>query len=395
MSEATPNTGQTIRRWALRAFLLGGLALAIAAASTLWGEPTAKGTNDLMSVTRGDVINVTQATGRVVPREEVFVRSLVAGLLVELNVQAGSRVRKGQHLATIKVVADPVALSEARSQVRQAEARLLSATREFDRVRNLQNSTGLSARELATADDTKRFAEDTLVAAQERMRLIQQGAASADGARSTRIVAPVDGTILALPVALGDFVSETNSYRDGTTIAIIADMERLLFKGQIEEAHVGHLRVGMPATLRIGALPDVTSRGKLIWISPRATVEQGVGGSGGGPSNVLTPLSASTAGITRFELWVEILDPPKEVRAGYSAAAELELARREKVLVLDEGALRFDKKKAFAKVRNALGVESEKEVQVGISDGLRIEIVSGLNEGDKIVPAVPLEAPKP
>ena len=109
---------------------------------------------------------------------------------------------------------------------------------------------------------------------------------------------------------------------------------------------------------------------------------------------MLTPLSSSTAGITRFELWVEILDPPKEVRAGYSASAELELARREKVLVVDEGALRFDKKKAFAKVRNALGAESEKEVVVGISDGLRIEVVSGLNEGDKLVPSVPLEAPK-
>ncbi len=395
MSEKASSTGQTARRWALRVFVLGGLGLGIAAASTLWNEPTAKGTNDLMTVTRGDVVNMTQATGRVVPREEVFVRSLVAGLLVELNIQAGSKVKKGQHLATIKIVADPVALSDARSQVRDAEARLAFANRELERVKNLQNSTGLSGREYASTEDTKRLAEHALEAAEERLRLISQGAASADGARSTRIVAPIDGTILAMPVALGDFVSETNSYRDGTTIAIIADMEKLLFKGQIEEAHVGHLSVGMPATLRIGALPDVTSRGKLVWISPRATVEAGVGASGGaGPSNVLTPLSASTAGITRFELWVEILDPPKEVRAGYSAAAELELARREKVLLVDEGALRFDKKKAFAKLRNALGVESEKEVQVGISDGLRIEIVSGLNEGDKLVPAVPLEAPK-
>src|SRR5690242_12121726 len=99
-------------------------------------------------------------------------------------------------------------------------------------------------------------------------------------------------------------------------------MEKLLFKGQIEEAHLGHLTVGMPATLRIGALPDVKSQGKLLWIAPRATVEQGAGATGGaGPSNVLTPLSASSAGITRFELWVEIVDPPKDVRAGYSAAA--------------------------------------------------------------------------
>src|SRR5688572_13605616 len=109
-----PGLGKVVGRWALRPFVLGGLATGIAVASSLWGDTTAAGNGDLVTVKRGDVVNVTQATGRVVPREEVFVRSLVAGLLVELNVQAGSTVKKGQHLATIKIVADPVALSDAR-----------------------------------------------------------------------------------------------------------------------------------------------------------------------------------------------------------------------------------------------------------------------------------------
>jgi HlyD family secretion protein len=379
-------------RWGVWLFVVMTVALSVLLAVSVWGDTNAAPKSDLATVTRGEIINKTQATGRVVPREEVFVRSLVAGVLVELQVLAGQRVKKGEHLATIKVVADPVALSDANTQVRAAEARLATATREVERMRNLQNSTGLTAKELAVTQDEKRLAEDALNAAKERLKLISQGTSGTNGQRSTRIVSPVDGTILALPVALGDFVSETNSYRDGTTIAIVADMGKLLFKGQIEEAHVGRLKVGMPASVRIGAIPNELSKGKLTWIAPRATIESAAGGgSASSPSSVLSPLSSSAAGITRFELWVELIDPPANVRAGYSASAELELERKNNVLLVNEGALHFDGGKAFAKVHTATGKDEQRELKVGISDGLHIEVVSGLNEGDKLAA---WEAPK-
>jgi len=192
--------------------------------------------------------------------------------------------------------------------------------------------------------------------------------------------------VLAMPVSVGDFVSDMNAYRDGTTIAVLADMSRLMFKGQIEEAYVGKLRMGMPATVRVGALPDLALEGTLSWVAPRATIEttSGAAGAGQGTSNVITPLTASTQGITRFELWVELKDPPAAMRAGYTASAELTLERRVQVPVVEERALRFDRGKVFARVKRGPSLLEEQEVQVGVSDGIKIEIVSGLSAGDRI-----------
>jgi HlyD family secretion protein len=364
-----------------------GLCLAwLLVAGCEGSKPSEADENKLLVVSTGDVVYRTQATGRIVPREEVFVRSLVAGQLVELNVRAGDRVKRGDHIATVRIVADPVTLNEAEAKVRLAETKLSIARREVERVGPLRSGVALSIKDLAHAEDDERLARMELESAKERLRLVAEGASSGRGAKSTRIVAAIGGTVLATPAAVGDYVSETNGYRDGTTLAVLADMSQLLFKGQIEEAYVGKLKLGMDAKVRIGALGGAPFSGKLAWIAPRATIElaSGTPASPSSSGNAMVPLTASSAGITRFELWIEVHNAPPDVRAGYSAAAELELERKDNVLVVQERALRFDGGKVFARVKTTDGQAVEREVHVGVSDGLSIEIVSGLEAGDRV-----------
>lgn len=337
-------------------------------------------------VVRGELVAQTVATGRIVPREEIFVRSLVAGVLSELTVHPGDLVKQGDQLAVVRVVADPVVLGDARSQVKVAAQRVARAERELTRVRPLSGSVALSGQELAKAEDELRIAGTELGNAEQRVRLVSQGASHERGTRSTRLLAPIDGTVLAMPVAIGDVIGDTNSYRDGTTVAVIADMTKLLFKGQTEEAHVGKLTLGMPARVRIGALSGSETPGVLSWISPRATVEAAGTTINTNSSNAaaLSPLTATSTGITRFELWVTLTTPPPGARAGYSATAELTLDRRSNILVVEERTLKFENSKVLAAVVDATGKVSEREVKVGISDGLKIEILSGLKEGERL-----------
>jgi HlyD family secretion protein len=341
---------------------------------------------ELLTVKLGDTVFRTEATGRIVPREELFVRSLVSGQLVELRVRPGDAVKKGAHLATVRIVADPVMLGEARAQVRMSEMRLAAASRELARLSPLKPGTALSGKEVAKAEDDERLARTDLEGLKDRLRMIEKGVANSESGRSTHITATIDGVVLATPVAVGDFISDMNAYRDGTTIAVLADMSHLLFKGQIEEAHVGKLSLGMPAVVRVGALPSTTTQGRLAWVSPRATVESASGPNAPSASSsaAVTPLTSSTAGITRFELWIELVNAPSGMRAGYTASAELTLERRTQVPVLEERVLRFDRGKVFARVLGKEGRFEEREIQVGVSDGIKIEIVSGLAPGDKI-----------
>ncbi len=347
-----------------------------------------------VTATRGDISARTLASGRIIPREEVFVRSLVAGVLAELHVRPGDVVKKGQQIALVRVVADPVVLSEAHGRVRIAEEKLARAQRDLDRLARIVNGVGLSAQELAKAQDALLEANTELESARERELFVKQGANRDPGMRSTRVVAPVDGTVLAVPVAIGDMIGESNSYRDGTTLAVVADMNKLLFKGQLEEAHVGKLRLGMPALVRIGALEDVVSPSKLTWIAPRATIEA-VASASPSPSQSsnaqqLTPLTANSTGITRFELWIELEKAPPDARADYSATAELTLAERKDAVLIEERALRFSGDDVIANVLTHDGGSAERKLTVGISDGLRIEVKAGLAPGDRV--ALPVGA---
>lgn len=362
-------------RWLPRLALLALAAGGAVAGARAWRKAHAAVAPAGMRVRLGDVVVKAQATGRIVPRQELFVRPLVSGMLVELAVRPGDVVRRGAVLATVRILADPVALGDARAQVEVARARHARAARELDRARaqSARDLIAAQALDLAVGDEAVARAE--LTAALGRAQLIARGSAGGSALRSNRVLAPVDGTVLAVPVNVGDYVSETSGFRDGTTVAVVADMGDLLFKGQIEEAYVGQLRLGMPVAIRVGALPAESLRGALQWISPRATIEQAGGAAAGG----VQALTASSAGVTRFELWAAVARPPGAVRAGYSASAEVELARVTQVPVIEESALRFDGAAAYAQ---PCGGGPERPVTVGVSDGVRIQVTGGLSPGD-------------
>jgi HlyD family secretion protein len=339
------------------------------------GEPCAS-----TFVRRADIIARARVTGRIVPREEVFVRSLVSGVLDELKVRPGALVKRGDHIATVKVVADPVTLSEAGAEVRRATDQLRRAQREHERLQRTQGM-GVSERDLAYAEDEHRAAKLALALARERLGLVAHGTPSEKGTRTTRITATISGTVLTIPVTVGDMISDTNSYRDGTAVAIIADMSNLLFKGQAEEAYAGKLRVGMPVEVRVGALPGPPTSASLIWVAPRATVEA----SAAVPDTRAARLDASNLGITRFEIWAELTRAPPGLRSGYSATADFILEKRQQVAAVEERALHFDDAgKVFASVLGPQGRIYEHQIRVGISDGAQVEVLSGLHQGTRV-----------
>jgi HlyD family secretion protein len=362
-------------RWLARVGLLALVVGGAVAGARAWRKAHATVAPTGLRVRLGDVVVKAQATGRIVPRQELFVRPLVSGMLVELAVRPGDVVRRGAVLATVRILADPVALGDARAQVEVARARHARAARELERARaqSARDLIAAQALDLAVGDEAVSRAE--LTAALGRAQLIARGSAGGSALRSNRVLAPVDGTVLTVPVNVGDYVSETSGFRDGTTVAVVADMGDLLFKGQIEEAYVGQLQLGMPVAIRVGALPAESLRGTLQWISPRATIEQ-VGGAAAGGVQALT---ASSAGVTRFELWAAVARPPGAVRAGYSASAEVELARVTQVPIIEESALRFDEGRAYAQ---PCGGGRERPVTVGVSDGVHIQVTAGLRPGD-------------
>lgn len=365
------------RRWLWRLALLGAVAAAGVFGTRAWKRAHASAPPSGLRVRLGEVVVKAQATGRIVPRQEVFVRPLVSGMLVEVTAHPGDVVHRGDLLATVRILADPVALGDARAQVELARVRHARAARELARARGQASHDLIAGQALDQAVDDEAVARAELAAATGRAQLIARGTTGGAGAslRSNRVLAPVDGTVLAVPVNVGDYVSETSGFRDGTTVAVVADMADLLFKGQIEEAYVGQLRLAMPVSIRVGALPAETLHGTLRWISPRAVVEQVTGVVPAG----VQALTASSAGVTRFELWAAVTHPPGTVRAGYSASAEVELARVAGVPVIEESALRFEGGRAWAL---PCGGGREREVAVGVSDGVRIQVTGGLRVGD-------------
>ncbi len=373
---AAPRTRGGAWRWLSRlaalAVLAGGAAYGVRAWKRAHVAPPPTG----LRVRLGDVVVKAQATGRIVPRQEVFVRPLVSGMLVELAAHPGDVVHRGDLLATVRILADPVALGDAQAQVQLARVRHTRAARELARARGQASRDLIAGQSLDQAADDEAVARAELTAALSRAQLIARGTSGGGAAlRSNRVLSPVDGTVLAVPVNLGDYVSETSGFRDGTTVAVVADMTDLLFKGQIEEAYVGQLQLGMAVAIRVGALPAEPLRGTLRWISPRAIIEQ----VNGVTSTAVQALTSSSAGVTRFELWAAVAQPPGAVRAGYSASAEVELARATGVPVIEESALRFEGAKAWAL---PCGGGREREVRVGLSDGVRIQVTEGLRPGD-------------
>ena len=315
--------------------------------------------------TFGTVSKSTIVTGKIEPRNEVNVKPQISGIITEILKDPGQKVAKGDVLAKITVIPDMGQLSSAESRLRLAEINLKQVETDFKRDENLYNQKLISANDYEKSSQALKQAREEKSAAEDALQVVKEGFSKSNAsASSTLIRSTIAGVILDIPVKVGNSVINSNSFNDGTTIATIANMSDLIFRGNIDETEVGQLVEGMPMKITIGALQDVSFDAVLEYISPKAT---------------------ESNGANQFEIKAAVrVDGETKIRAGYSANAEIVLAKVENVVVVPESVLEFEGDSTFVLVPN--GTETDgmknydrKSVSTGLSDGVNIEIKSGID----------------
>lgn len=311
-----------------------------------------------------DIVKKTVATGSVTPRKEINIKSQVSGVVEKLHVEAGKFAEAGQVLAKIKINPNIVNLNNAGSNINKARLDFAEGKKELARYEKLFTEKVISEVEFNTYRISYNKAKENLDAAESNYQLIKEGASSKSGQASNLVRATVSGMILDVPVKEGSFVIEGNTFNEGATIASIADMGEMIFVGKIDESEVGKIQEGMELDLTIAAIEGKKYKAKLEFISPKGIAVEGA---------------------IQFEIKAAILLNKGEfLRAGYSANADIILDRKNNVLAIKEGLLQFGKDSTYVEVETSPQVFKKTLVKTGLSDGINVEIVSGLTLNDNI-----------
>ena len=310
----------------------------------------------------------TIITGKIEPRNEVNVKPQISGIIAELYKEPGDYVKAGDVIAKVKVIPDMNQLSSAEMRVRLADINLKQAQTDFNREENLYNQKLVSADEYDKSKQALNQAKHEKLAAEDALEVIRDGVSKSNAnASSTLIRSTISGVILDIPVKVGNSVILSNTFNDGTTIATVANMNDLIFRGNIDETEVGQLVNGMNMKITIGALQDLKFDAALEYISPKAV---------------------ESNGANQFEIKAAVkLVEGGKIRSGYSANAEIVLARADKVLSIPESAIEFSGDSTFVYVIKGEGKEKSYErtqVETGLSDGVNIEIKKGITAKDKV-----------
>ena len=310
----------------------------------------------------------TIITGKIEPRNEVNVKPQISGIIAELYKEPGDLVKAGDVIAKVKVIPDMNQLSSAEMRVRLADINLKQAQTDFNREENLYNQKLVSADEYDKSKQALNQAKHEKMAAEDALEVIRDGVSKSNAnASSTLIRSTISGVILDIPVKVGNSVILSNTFNDGTTIATVANMNDLIFRGNIDETEVGQLVNGMNMKITIGALQDLKFDAALEYISPKAV---------------------ESNGANQFEIKAAVrLVEGGKIRSGYSANAEIVLARADKVLSIPESAIEFSGDSTFVYVIKGEGKEKSYErtqVETGLSDGVNVEIKKGLTAKDKV-----------
>lgn len=315
--------------------------------------------------TAPSIIKKTVATGSVNPRKEIDITPKVSGIIEELYVEPGQMVAEGDVIAKVKIIPNMVNLNNAESRVNRAGISLENAKRRYERQKELYDDGVIPAAEFEQYELTYESAIEELSSAQSNLELIKEGQTKSSGKTTNTLVrTTITGMVLDVPVEQGNSVIESNTFNAGTTIATIADMNEMVFEGKIDETEVGKINEGMPLILQIGAIEDIRFEAVLEHISPKGVEENGA---------------------IQFEIKADVmLKSDQFIRAGYSANADIVLAKVDSVLAVPESVIQFDDDTAFVEVETSPQVFEKKLVELGLSDGINIEIVSGLSEEDKI-----------
>jgi HlyD family secretion protein len=310
------------------------------------------------------IVKKAIAPGAIVPRREVVLKPRVSGVIEKLYVAPGDEIQEHALVAKIQIIPNMVNLNAAESRVAEAELNLANATREFERSRRLVEQNLAAETELSQRELTLGLKKQELATAQNNLELVKEGAARNTGKVGNLVRSTVSGTVLDVPIKEGSSVIEANNFNEGTTIAAIADMKDLIFQGRVDESEVGKLELGMPVTISVGALGSETIGGKLEYISPKGKEKDGT---------------------MEFEVRASVeIKPGIVLRANYSANADIILERREKVLAIDEGAVKFDQGQPYVEVELEPNHFERRSVKLGLSDGLVVEVLSGLEKETRL-----------
>lgn len=345
---------------------IGAIAVLWAAAFFIKSNSKSSIVYDTTQAFISDIERKTVATGKVVPEDEVEIKPQISGIIDEIFLDEGVLVNAGDLIAKVKVVPNEQTLNQALMRVKSSEVNLANAEIEFDRNKKLYEKNVISTQEYLSQKLSYDQAVLTLEDAKSNYQIIKLGSTGGSTTANTNIRATIAGTILEIPVKEGDQVILSNTFNAGTTIATIADMNHMIFEGKVDEGEVGKLKEGMPLDISLGALEDVELKAKLRFIAPKGVEEQGA---------------------VKFKIEGDVvIDGDNFIRAGYSANASLVLERKEGILVIPEAVLQFDKKtdEPYVEVETEDQKFERRDVEIGISDGLKVEIVSGITEDDKI-----------
>lgn len=309
-----------------------------------------------------DLERTSLITGKIEPRDEVNIKPQISGIIAELYKEAGQMVKKDEVIAKVKVIPDMSSLSSAESRIELAQINLDQSQREYDRIKNLYEEKLISAEDHEKGLQALNQAKAEMKVAKDQLNIVREGISLSNAQMSTTLIrSTIDGLILDVPVKVGNSVILSNSFNDGTTIATVADMTKLIFRGNIDETEVGRVVEGMPVEISIGALEEVKLNATLEYISPKATEQNGA---------------------NQFEIKAAIALPDDiTIRSGYSANAKLVLQKANKVLTVPEAAIEFKGDSSFVYILTDSVPKQEfrkQAVTTGLSDGLNIEIKTGL-----------------
>lgn len=315
---------------------------------------------------RTDIVKKTVATGSVKPRKEIDMKSQVSGVVSELYVEPGQQVKEGDRIAKIRIIPNMVSLNNAEAQLKRAEINFNNAKREYKRQKSLFEKELISEFDYNQQKLNYELEQQNVEAAKINLQLVKEGAAKESGNAANIVLATSGGMVLDVPVKEGNFVIESNTFNDGTTIATIADMSDLIFEGFVDESEVGKITEGMPLSLKVGAIDDQRFAARLEYISPKGEEKDGA---------------------IQFEIRAEIDSTQLQdtfLRAGYSANADIILDQRKNVITIQERDLLFAEGKTFIEVETANNTFEKRQIEVGLSDGMNIEVVNGLSETEEI-----------
>ena len=319
------------------------------------------------NVTVGSVDKKTVATGKVDPRNEILIKPQMSGIITAVYKEAGDIVKAGDVIAKIKVIPDMVSLNSAESRVSRAQISFDQSKRNYDRDGKLYADKVISKEEFEKTQLQFYNDKEELRTAKDNLSLTRDGISTNSAAISNTLVrSTINGTILDVPVKVGNSVIQSNNFNDGTTIATVANMSDMLFVGKLDETEVGKIKVGMPMDITIGALQDQKLLAKLEYVSPKGKEENGA---------------------IMFEMKAAVKVPRDVfVRAGYSANAEIVFSKSENVITIPESCIEFGGDTAFVYVLKTKEPQTftKKQIKIGLSDGVKIEVKSGLSVRNKI-----------